>query len=785
MLRLLLPLSSLLALSTAHAVEPVETDLRPFSPEAFEGRESGADARLLPEGASGWLPEADGQSFGIEVEAGLFPIASERDLRRALAEILPATGFEGDVDALEIGSEPLQHRAMDAELVAEEAEEGRAEIEETLLRRFGALGEATEMALDLQTREDTEIALRGETHYRFGQAVEGNRVEGLSVTAVVDDGGELLRVTGALTDVDWLSNRPGIEAERATALAEEYLRVYTEVVSVDEPVQTALPTAEGLIAVWRVDVETKQGSWRLRIDAETGDVIGLEQRSLPVDARGQNVLPDPTGSFTQVWFEVNPAVSNKYTLTLDDVLTVTPAGADGCGTTPVSVSAGGAFADFDVAPINGTTILSANQAGYNCRFQEVNVYGRISEALWWFDALGAETVPHLSAKANDDDPCGFGINNACSSGSALAFGIGEGTASGSMVFKDLWNTGLDETVIVHELGHTLFWSQSTQGSMGNLDSSLNEGVADYWGAVLVGTDTVGAWAGQNRLVPQDDGRMPRQLVATDIYPEHILLNGYNNEPHANGEMIALALLNTRQEWGDRSPIGKGLANRVVLSAMATAGVGVNTNGYSKLVYLAFQDMLNQELLAVGNTLARVDMLQGFARAGIFTSAQEAVIDISDDYLSVSDSAPTFTVWTGEDWEWWYNTPSETAVSYNPYYEVELANDEGFTLNLVKSGTLSNIAEDLNGNSVGTWTPSEKEWDTLKAGSVLYYRVTSWGEGGVNQRSSESTKAGALSVPTARAVFNDGGSAGCSAAPGRGSLVGLLAGLAALLARRRR
>lgn len=784
MLARLLPLTALIALSSAYAADPTETRLTAFSPDDFEGRPVGSSARLLPEGAEGWLPETDGEGFGLSLEPGLFPVYSERDLSAALAELLPATGFTGDVSELSLSREPLTMPGVDPALAEEQAAEGRAALEEALIRRFGELGAATERALDLQERYEGEQLMTGETHYRLDQLVDGLRIEGRSVIAVVNDSGDLVRVMGALAQRPALSNRVAIDAARAGALAEDWLIGRVSVESVGEPEAFALPTGDGVLAIWRVDVTTSEGVWRLRLDAETGEVLGLEPRSLAVEGQGRNALPAPTGSISVVSFEVDPAVGGKYKLKLTDTLTVTPLGADGCSASPVTVSSGGAIADFDVSPINGTVIANSTSAGYNCRFQEVNGFGRITDAIDTFDALGGAPMPAITVAVNDNDACGFGINNACSSGSALAFSIGNGTASGSMAFKDLWNTALDETVMAHEFGHTVFWNQSTQGAQGNLHASLNEGVADYWGMVLVGTDTVGAWTGQNRGGPQEDGRMPRRSLPTDVFPEHILLFGGNNESHANGKMIATALWNTRGEMGDRSPIGAPLSDRMALLSMANVGVGLSTSSSAKAVYASFQDMLGQDLLTAGNNVGRIDMLQGFARAGIFTSPREAVIDISDDYLSTSDPAPTFTVWTGEDFVWSGTSPSESSTSYNPYYEIQLANDSAFTVNLTKSGTQNNITEDANGNPRGTWSPSEAQWEALKGGSVLYYKVTSWGEGGINTRSSLSTKAGTLSVPVASAVINDGGSAGCATGGGGGTLGGLLIGLGALLRRRR-
>ena len=197
----------------------------PCSPDCFPSPRCSSCPPPTPptrprRGSEGWLPETDGQGFGVALEPGLFPVYSERDLSAALDEILPATGFTGRVSALSLSREPLTLPGMDPRLVEEEAAEGRAALEETLTRRFGALGEATETALDLQERYEGEQLMTGETRYRLDQTVDGLVIEGRSVTAVVDDNGDLVHVSGALTNLTELSNRARIDAERVLWLVD-------------------------------------------------------------------------------------------------------------------------------------------------------------------------------------------------------------------------------------------------------------------------------------------------------------------------------------------------------------------------------------------------------------------------------------------------------------------------------------------------------------------------------------------------------------------------------------
>lgn len=775
-------LVSLMLAPTASAAVFDEGGVRTFSPDGLVSDASGADADALPRGVSGLVPDLDGDPFFLEVEPGLYRGDDDRALLEALSEILPAVGYKGDVKSLEI-EETTWLGSVPVEEARAEREQDTRDLTELLTRRFERLSEVTERAIEAQGDENEALMLETHAAVRISQIIDGLPVRGLGLRVRLDDDGSISAITGALTDRDALDGRLELDAEKAGSIAkaavEGELRV--DDVAVGDPI--AVADGKQLRPAWPVYLTDGTGAEvEVLVDGETGDVLGVEDLSMNyTSAQGRAFWPDPTGVNTEQGFEVNDAVKGKYTLTHDDEQTVTSFGADGCAASQVTVSGAG-FADFDVSPINGLVVRDVTQAGYNCQFQEVNAFIQVDDALYWFKGLGAEPSPPIPVRVDVNFACNSGQNQACAGGGMLTFGIGSATMTGS-TSSGFLNAALDQTVVVHELGHHVTARQVAVGG-GTLTGSLSEGMSDYWSMADADVDTFAGYWGSNAAAPVQSGQAPRQAESLDVFPEHFALGG--NEAHANGQMIAWAQWGFRTEMADRGPLGAGLASRIAVSALTGTGFGVTNNlGTHEEVYGSYQSMLSSELLETGYAQARVDLLQAFARAGVFTTAHEAIIDISDDYLSPADQPPTFTVWPGEDFSFDASGKASDATSYNENFEIELANDAGFTVNVQDSGAKTGFAEDGNGNTIATWTPSAKQWAKLTSGSLLYYRVHTWTGDHQRTRDSEHTMAGFMQVPTAVAVINGGGSAGCATGGTRaaGWLGAALAG-AALLRRRR-
>lgn len=783
--RYLIPsvLVTLLSASAAHAIVPGSGAVRTFSPAAFDNGAVEADADALPTSVRGLLPTRDGDPFHLEVDAGAYYGDDDRSLYAALADILPALGYTGDVGALEV-SATTRLATPDAAEVEAMLRADSEELERALEARFRELSEVTQRALALQADENYSMMLASRTVLRLEQVVDGLPVPGLGLSVVLDEDGSVIAISGALSNLGRLAGEVRIDEARALELAREAV-AEVSLASIAVNRAAAVATGRSLRPAWEIEAVTEGGrDYLITVDAETGELLGVESQSESfANGQGMNFSPDPDSAATLATFEVDDAVGKSFVLSHEDIGAVTTFGADGCDTDGVTVSASSGFADFDVSPINGTVVDVVSEPGYNCQFQEVNAFGRVTSTLAWYRAMGAEPSPFVPIRVDLANACDDGPNQACAGGGMLTFGIGSATLNGDTDPGDLFNLALDETVVIHEIGHHVYRRQVDVGG-GTRHGSVSEGLSDYFAMALLDQPSVGDYTAALTGMYVQSGFIPRQADTFDVFPEHVDLGG-GYESHANGQMVAFAQWNFRSEMGARSAIGEGLATRILLDALTHTGFGVtNDKKTEQELYGAFQSLLSAQLLEVGYHQARVDLLQAYAWAGVFTTPHEAVIDISDDYLAVGDGPPTFTIWPGEDFSFTAGDASDSA-NYNTHYEVELANDEDFTLNLVTSGPKNGFSEWASGNTRASWTPSAQDWDTLTGGSVLYYRVRTWDDEGGTKRDSEHTMAGFMAVPTAMAVINDGGSAGCSTAGGRvGGGLGALLALSALARRRR-
>jgi hypothetical protein len=190
---------------------------------------------------------------------------------------------------------------------------------------------------------------------------------------------------------------------------------------------------------------------------------------------------------------------------------------------------------------------------------------------------------------------------------------------------------------------------------------------------------------------------------------------------------------------------------------------------------------------------------GFARAGIFLipvqcidgdiattdavrcpggeNGGDAVVDIDDgvpgddvtidavlhpewDYLDRGGSAPVFHVWTGPS----YVFSGSTATLPNPspcntQFQVEVANDDAFSVNFRTSGFVSVNTNPTDGTTpecYGTWSIPPVDWDALDDVDRLFYRVRTRDALGGNEKLSTLPGAGLFTPPPPYAVINGTG-----------------------------
>jgi hypothetical protein len=325
------------------------------------------------------------------------------------------------------------------------------------------------------------------------------------------------------------------------------------------------------------------------------------------------------------------------------------------------------------------------------------------------------------------------------------------------------------------------------------------------------------------------GSLPRDAKVTvpydptssdDHFPEHRLLA---TGDYADGQMIAAALWQTRV--GMRSKcMPSGTAQYFVRVQRAIFNFGMLTStctGCDRDIYRYGTDLykqMAQQWATSGqaggppafhhngaHTTNKV--MSGFAKAGFFLMPYQcvdgdttttdagycpsgeyggdAIIDIDDndttndftidgvvhptfDYLNRSNGPPTFNVWTGPRYLFSAagGTTFPNPAPCNGQFQVEVANDDAFTVNLVSSGFQSvNLDPTMGGpQCFGTWSPSAADWTTLKAGTgttQIFYRVTTRKDasdtvGRISTSPGGPPGSGLFTVPPPYAIINDTG-----------------------------
>jgi hypothetical protein len=753
---------SLLAVFVPHgeAIQEPQYRVKPIEPPPLDRPEVRPEPQFLAEGTGGTLPSYDGERFHVNLPGLGAEGVSGEDVRQVVDQVLAAVRFEGDPEAFQLKQTVILPSA-DKAFLEQQIEARLAEMRKQLAGELGSLSEATEAALQEQASELRAQALRSQEISWFEQQVEGYPLESAGIRVRWIEGRGLVAANGQVFSQIEVVNEPRLEAGDAVEVALAHVSASTQVLPEPrpEPVLVVLPYDRAMRFAWRLDVAAEEGSYRLWIDAESAEILRLEPLFNADGGQGRIFDPDPDAGTDLLTFEVNGPSGGQYELNMTGVLNENNAGADGVTSTDLTLAdAGTGSADFDVAPINGTVVRCVSDTGYNSRFQEVNGYAWVHSNVQLMEMLGSNPFSALTLTVNHNNPCGFGINNACAGGTSIIMGIGGATLTCSNAAGQLYNTAIDTTVVTHEFGHILTGIQ-VPGGNANLTQAMKEGLSDFWAATVHDTPIIAAWSAQNEAGPVQGGWLPRKAEAQDVFPEHrsLATGGY-----ADGQILNWALWSTRTGLNNLGALGTLSIDISLLDALTTIGGGTSTT--DRAIHDDFVELLQQLTTQYSDSRSVHKLLSGFARAGITLSERDAIVDIDDDYLDRGSAAgPTFTIWTGRDYQFNGNTVV-TANAYNTRFEVEVASDPDFSVNLVSSGILAGVAVSPEGVPMATWTLPAGNWNTLKSEDYLYYRVTTTDNAGGNVRSSEDPGNGFLTgVPAARAVINDSGGPECTCA----------------------
>jgi Zn-dependent metalloprotease len=725
--------------------------------------------QLLMKNVGGELPTHDGEQFQIN----LFQqqVSSADDAKRMLSQFLESLKSPLHMDnELRMNINATTAKA-DEKFIGEQIEDGKAKTKKRLSGKVKSVSKASDDLLNELADELKKQAKLTVSVYRFDQYFGNTLIDNTAINVTKRNESAVVSMHGRFYNDVRPTNKQTLTAEAALTRAIAQLKSENKVDEITGDPKHAtvvlLPYEDGFKYVWKTEV-TADGPYGVWIDAESGKVLQLLPNFFFSDnAQGSVFNPDPSTGTTVRSFEIDGASGGKYKLNKAGVITLTNNGADGTTGIIQINDDGSGTANFNVAPISGTVVERTNQAGYNGQFQQVNIYAHIFNERRVYMFLGSQDFGVVNITFNKT-----GGNAFCCPPN---YHIGTATTGTSTACGDVFNSGIDSTVIAHEFGHRLNGLQYGVGG-GSMTGSINEGLADFWADTNLNTDTFGGWWGHNCPTPVQSGFTPRQSEPLDIFPEHKNLPGASNEAHSAGQIISWAQWSSRQGMNDATDFGTLSINLNTIKAMTTAGIGVLLDGSDKSIHDSYLDLLKQLAPLYSGSRLIHKLLAGYARAGIFLAPKDAVIDIDHSYLNRnSGTGPTFTIWTGRDYTFSGTTVSTSSPPFNTQFQVEVANDEAFTTNLVSSGWGGGVVSGAGGTA--TWTLPAGKWNTLKAGDYLFYRVTTRDPGNKNIRQSWNPGNGFLTgVPVGKAAINGTGTKDCScsaAAAGPSSAMALL------------
>ena len=708
---------------------------------------------------AGHWPEYDGQFFSLNLSGRENIKASNEMASDILDELLIVLNWAANdktLKALEAKNLPQPIRKKVDQVIDKAMSESR----EKLQRRFPKTNSETEQILKEQETQAKQQASEQTIIYRFDEYYKNIPIENTYLQIVWRKGQGFSSVNGRVFNDIVMSNRFVLSKDQAVEKGKQHLQDCGEMPEGQvETAKVILPYGKEFRYCWKFELNSNCGSYEFYIDAQTGKVLQLMPTVFSArTGYGLRFEKDPRGGDTvRVQFEVDNASDGVYRLQLNGVLSVTNAGADGVSNGDLTLNDDGSgIANFAVTPFTGIDVDRTNQAGYNSRFQDIQAYAWLYSHISTFnDVLGSVVLPKITVTVNHNDPCGFGINNACASPGtwSLVFGIGNSTTGTSTSCDDLFNSALDATILTHEFGHLV----NSRNIGGTIPIHMHEGLADFWGYTMFNTDTVGAYWGANCANNSQGGWIPRQVEGLDVFPEHQALNNGN---YGNGQIIGWALWNVRLELNEISAAGTFLINSELLDAMALVGFTNNTTPQTiHDNFMALEQKLGDEFKSSTNIHK---VLSGFARAGIFLAPADAIIDINDDFLNRQDAnGPTFSIWTGRDYTFNANGSVNTGTQpFNTRYTVEVANDLNFTQNLVSSGVQGGVVAADGGRA--NWQIPQADWTNLRVGNRLYYRLTTTDDTGGTIRTSGNPGNNFFpNVAVPYAVINDSGDCECS------------------------
>lgn len=614
-----------------------------------------------------------------------------------------------------------------------------------------------------------QYASRPRTVTVWEQLFDDVPIEGSQVLVIDVPGPQSRLVLGAkarlFRNID-PKNAPRIDDKEALASGAKQLESETGIktIGLEErlpaPSLRLLPFDKGFLYAWRLHVATSQGQFTLWVDAADGSVLQQDgtRREGTVhtfeDRAPRDLGPgtDAFDAFTSDDVPTNPPVAGVHRLRNADTTDV----VDSFGAEVTS-----ADADFTNECRDGDTTGADAEctmlAGFNDDLAECSIFQEVNELREIFGYRGANAVEDLELRVNVGESSAWADLGVISAGRADSNRADCPNFSGTDDF--LLSKSLDPSAIAHEFGHRVHANQLPAGS--SFGASLSEGLGDYWGIGYAGAQQPNStyrFNANDRLIearfepyvcrkrywldgegPKQDGSVCRAGDPADQFEDRL---AGGNECHVDGHVIHWALASARDEMrrlAPSFPLTAFAFDMFLIDALQAYGLTTPagcTGTTDQQVHATYREVLDELLGVMAADVGmdrHVNQVQaGFARANLFETPSDAVINITDDFLAENGTAPSFEIWSGRP----YGFTSAGAIDtsdppFNTQYRLRVANDNIFSVNLFDSGWLamdgSGSAQDApcpeqsDGNCV-VYTLTNATWQTLDSSARVYYRV---------------------------------------------------------------
>jgi len=470
---------------------------------------------------------------------------------------------------------------------------------------------------DLAVRA-TRQGLAGTT-VRFEQRVLGVPVLAPDIAITIDRSRRVMFVSnGYQPGVSVPSTVPTVSDSTVRATARARLQV-TGPLAFESSRLVIVPQGKRGRLAWQVQMVpavSPPGDWQVLVDARTGEVFQVVDRSLNVDGTGYVFDPDPLSTahatygdpgFTDGADATTPQLdAARVSRTLKDL-------ANRAGRFKLQ----GPYAEVvdSESPFKGLFIQFGSTFNFDRSqdaFEAVNAYYHIDQMMRYVNGtLGIRVMPFQYTGGVRFDPSGFnGLDNSHYLLSTGQLAFGEGGVDDAE----------DADVILHELGHGLHdWL--TAGGLSQVDG-LSEGVGDYvaqsysrsrgqWASNETPYSWVFNWDGHN---PFWAGRVTNYDAP---YPR-----GMTGEVHIDGQIWASSLMKI---WND---VGRNRTDAAVFEGLAMTNAGSSQNDAAQAVL--------QAAVALGYTAAEVgSFVTHFTDTGY-------TLNVGIDYVSnaVIDQCPS-------------------------------------------------------------------------------------------------------------------------------------------------